>query len=38
MIHRLAVMLDKVLIGYVFIEIVTELETYCIYESVLLII
>jgi hypothetical protein len=32
------VTLDKVSIGYVFVGIVTESETYCIYEAVLLII
>jgi hypothetical protein len=35
---RLDVTLDKVLIGYVFGWIVTESETYRIYEVVLLII
>jgi hypothetical protein len=32
------VTLDKVSIGYVFVGIVTESETCCIYEAVLLII
>jgi hypothetical protein len=35
---RLYVTLDRVLIGYVFIGILTKSETGCIYEVVLLII
>jgi hypothetical protein len=35
---RLDVTVDRVSIGYVFIAIITESETYRIYESVLLII
>jgi hypothetical protein len=35
---RLNVILDRVMIKYIFIGIVTESETYCIYETVFLII